>query len=266
MKTIVFVKQILDPDIEPTLFRIDPRTNSVVPPTGSWPRISLLDELAVEVALRLKDAHGGVVTVISLCNEPFLDVLKKPLAMGADELVLLQGSELEGGDAFSTAQALAASAKKVGDYDIILCGSQAGDWDNGQVGLYVAEALGIPCITGAWEVQVEEETVRVSRIFGDSQETVEASLPALVTVGSDVGRARYPGLRGIMAAAKKQPQIWTFQDLDVDPSDVGVSGAMTRVRRLYVGEKDGECEIIQGATPAEAGEKLANRLRELRII
>jgi len=266
MKLLVFVKQIPDPDIPAARFGIDPQTNTVVPPAGSSSVLSLLDELAVEAALRLKDEHGGQVTVVRLCNAPVMNVLKKPLAMGADELILLQDPAFEGGDAFNTAQALAAAASKVGEYDLIVCGTQAGDWDNGQVGSYIAEALNIPCITGVGRMEVSGGKVRAEQTIGDVKMTVEATLPALVTAGNDVGKARYPSLRDIMAAGRKEPLVWSVQDLGVDLAKVGAPGALTRVRRLYVEERAGECEIIGGETPAEAGENLALRLRELKII
>jgi electron transfer flavoprotein beta subunit len=266
LKLLVFVKQIPDPEIPPSLFSIDPQNAAVVPPAGSIPVLSLLDELAVEAALRLKDEHGGEVMVVSLCNDPGMNVLRKPLAMGVDELVLLQDTAFAGGDAFSTAQALAAAAARIGDYDLILCGTQAGDGGNGQVGPYVAQSLDIPCITGGGRIKVTDGKIQVECSNGDTTETVEASMPALVTAGNDVGKVRYPKLRDIMAAGRKQPQVWSAQDLGIDPSNVGITGALTKIRRLYVEEKAGECEIIEGDIPAEAGENLALKLRELRII
>ena len=266
MKLLVFVKQIPDPDIPSARLSVDPQSNTVAPSAGSIPVLSLLDELAVEAALRLKDEHGGEVTVVSLCNDPVMNVVKKPLAMGADELILLQDQAFEGGDAFSTAHALVAAATKVGDYDLILCGTQAGDWDNGQVGPYIAEALDIPCITAVGHLEIVDGKIRGERTVGDVTATVEASLPALVTTGNGVGKARYPKLGDIMAAGRKKPQIWDARELGIDTSRVGVAGALTKVRLLYVEERVGECEIIEGETPAEAGEKLALRLRELRII
>ena len=115
-------------------------------------------------------------------------------------------------------------------------------------------------------MEVSDGKVRGQRTIGDIKMTVEARLPALVTAGNDVGKARYPKLRDIMAAGRKQPQVWSVHDLGVDPSKVGAAGALTRVRRLYVEERVGECEITEGETSAEAGENLALKLRELRII
>ncbi|MBI2856467.1 MAG: electron transfer flavoprotein subunit beta/FixA family protein [Chloroflexi bacterium] len=266
MRFLVFVKQIPDPDIPPTQFRVDPQTNSVLLPSGSSPAISTYDELAVEAALRLRDEQGGEITAVSLCNDPVMNVIKKPLAMGADDLILLQDPAFEGGDAMTTARALAAAARKIGDYDFILCGRQAGDWDNGQVGSYVAELLDIPCIINVGRLEIVNGKVRGERTTRDGKDIVEAPLPALVTAGDEVGVARYPKLRDIMAAGRKQPQVWNVQDLGLDPTTVGEAGAPTKVRRLYVEERASQVEIIEGQTPAEAGKRLALKLRELKII
>lgn len=266
MKILVFVKQIPDPDIPPVNFRVDPQTNTVIPPPGSSPAVSTYDELAVEAALRLRDDQGGDITVVSLCNDPLMNVVKKPLAMGANDLILLQDPAFDGGDAFTTARVLAAAANKIGDYDVILSGRQAGDWDNGQVGSYIAEFLGIPCIINIGRLEVRDGNIRGDRTIADGREIIEAPLPALVTAGDEVGVARYPKLRDIMAAGRMTPTVWNSGDLGVDPSTVGDAGALTKVRRLYVEEKVSECEIIEAESPAEAGEKLALRLREMKII
>ena len=130
----------------------------------------------------------------------------------------------------------------------------------------MAESLGIPCLTIVGKLEVADGKLRAQRTVGDDLETLEASLPVLVTAGNEVGNARYPKLRDIMAAGRKQPLIWSAQDLGLDPSTVGDAGALTKVRRLYVEEKAVQCEILEGETPAEAGEKLALKLRELRVI
>jgi electron transfer flavoprotein beta subunit len=266
MKCLVFVKQIPDPDIPATQFKVDTRTNMVALPAGSTPAISAYDELAVEAALRLRDDLGGEITAVSLCNDPVMNIIKKPLAMGVDELILLQDPDFEGGDAMTTARILTAAAKKIGDYDLILCGRQAGDWDNGQVGSYIAEMLGIPCVINLGGMTVTNGKVRGERTTKDGKDVIEAPLPALVTAGDEVGIARYPKLRDIMAAGRKQPQVWNAQDLGVDPSTVGDAGALTKVKRLYVEEKSSNVEIITGDSPAEAGVNLALKLRELKII
>src|SRR4030042_5823095 len=139
MELIVCVKQVPDPEAPPASFKVDTATNKVVPPPGVPPVISTFDEIAVEAALKVKDAKGGKITVLSLGNNLIRDVVKKPLAMGGDQLILLEDPAYEDGDSWSTAYALATAIKKIGTYDIVFCGRQSSDWDAGQVGLGIAE-------------------------------------------------------------------------------------------------------------------------------
>lgn len=266
MELIVCVKQIPDPEAPPASFKVDPTANKVIPPPGVPPVISPFDENAVEAALRVKDAHGGKITVLSLGNKLVRDVVKKPLAMGADELVLLEDESYEGGDSWATAYALAMAIKKIGTYDIIFCGRVAGDWDAGQVGSGIAEFLGIPSVTVAKKVEVVDGKVKVERLVADGYEVVEAPMPCLVTVTSELGEPRYAPLKGIMAAAKKQPIIWKPQDIGVDPSKVGAQGRLTKLAKLFQPVKEAKCEIIGGDSPAEAAVNLALRLREAKVI
>ena len=266
MELIVCVKQIPDPEAPPASFKVDPTANKVIPPPGVPPVISPFDENAVEAALRVKDARGGKITVLSLGNNLVRDVVKKPLAMGADQLVLLEDASYAEGDSWSTAYALAMAIKKIGTYDIIFCGRVAGDWDAGQVGSGIAEFLGIPSITVAKKVEVVDGKVRVERLVADGYEVVEAPMPCLVTVTSELGEPRYAPLKGIMAAAKKQPIIWKPQDIGVDPSKVGAPGRLTKLSKLFQPVKEAKCEIIGGDSPAEAAVNLALRLRQAKVI
>src|SRR4030067_3023332 len=147
LNMIVCCKQILDPEAPPACFKIDPSTNKVIPPPGVPPVVSPFDEQAVEAALRIKDQQGGKITVISLGTNLLRDVIKKPLSMGADELVLLEDQAFADGDSWSTAYALAMAIKKIGQYDLIFCGRQAADWDTGQVGSGIAEFLNLPIVS-----------------------------------------------------------------------------------------------------------------------
>ena len=126
--------------------------------------------------------------------------------------------------------------------------------------------LGIPCIINIGRLEVRDGRIRGDRTIRDGREIVEAPLPALVTAGDEVGVARYPRMRDIMAAGRKQAEVWNAQDLGLDPSTIGDAGALTKVQRLYVEEKVSECEFIEGESPAEMGVNLALKLRELRII
>lgn len=228
--------------------------------------ISPFDEQAVEAALRLKDVKGGKITVISLGNNLQRDVVKKPLSMGADELILLEDEAFIKGDSWSTAYALAIAIKKVGTFDIIFCGRQASDWDAGQVGSGIAEILGLPCITLAKRIENLDGKLKIERVTVDGVEIVEASLPALITVTNELGEPRYPTIKGIMGAKKKEPIIWKPADIGVTPQQIGVAGRRTKMVKLFQPVREGKCEIIGGETPEEAALKLAIRLREAKVL
>ncbi|MEE9203046.1 MAG: electron transfer flavoprotein subunit beta/FixA family protein, partial [Dehalococcoidia bacterium] len=259
-------KQVPDPEAPPGSLKVDCGDHLVVLPRSFSPVISPFDEQAVEAALRIKDAQGGSITVITLGNNLQRDVVKKPLSMGADELILLEDSAFEGGDTWSTVTALAAAIKKVGDYDLIFCGRQAADWDAGQVGLGLAEILGLPVVSVAQKVEVMDGRVRVERVVPDGYEVIESPTPALITVSNELGEPRYATLKGIMAAAKKQPTVWKPADLGLDPSQVGEAGRNTKLLRLFQPTKEARCEIVEGETPEEAGTLLADRLRSAKVL
>jgi len=130
----------------------------------------------------------------------------------------------------------------------------------------IADLLGLPCVTRASDVKVSDGTLQVERVLSDGFETVETSLPALVTISNELGEPRYPQMREIMAAAKKQVTVWSVADLGLDPSQVGVAGSALSLDRLYVPVHEAKCEFIEGETMDEAAEKLATTLREAKLI
>lgn len=266
MNMIVCCKQVLDPEAPPASFKIDAGSNKVVPPADVPPVISPFDENAVEAALRIKDHQGGKITILSMGNNLVRDVVKKPLSMGADELVLLEDPAFEGGDSWSTAQALAAAIKKIGEFDLIFCGRQAADWDAGQVGSGIAEILGIPSVTLAKKVEVADGKAKIERVVTDGYQVVEVTLPALVTVSNELGEARYATLKGIMAAAKKQPTTWKPADIGIDAAQIGDSGRRSKLVKLFQPVREGKCDFVEADSPAEAGTKLADKLREAKLI
>jgi len=265
MNMIVCVKQVVDPEAPPASFKIDPEGKKVLPPPGVPQVISPFDEQAVEAALRIKDTWGGKITVISLGSNLLRDVVKKPLAMGADELILLEDEVFAEGDSWSTAYALAMAIKKISAFDLIFCGRQAADWDAGQVGSGIAEILGIPCVTVVRKVDIADGKAMVQRVTADGYEVLEVSLPALITVGSEIGEPRYPTIKGIMAAKKKGPVIWNPSDIGADPSQVGAAGRRTKLVRLFQPVHEGKCEIIEGESPEEAAVNLALKLKENKV-
>lgn len=260
---VVCVKQVMDPETPSSAFRVDSETRRVVPAPGIPPVVNGFDENAVEAALRVKEAEGGNITVISLGGEFVMDVMKKPLSMGADELILVQDEAVDGLDSFSTAQALSKAIKKVGEFDLILCGRQASDWDNAHVPLGIAEILGLPCVTVARKLEIVDGGLIVHRSISDGYEVVETSLPAVVTVSNELGEPRYPTLRGIMSASRKTPTVWTAADLGLGPDDLAPKLQLTD---LSIPLSDRQCEVIEGEDEADAGRKLALRLREEKLL
>ncbi len=266
MNTIVCVKQVIDPEAPPASFKIDPDKNEVALPASVSPVIDPYSEYAVEAALRIKDAQGGKITAISLGTNLLPDVVKKPLSMGADELVLLEDEAFTEGDSWSTAYALAMAIKKLGDYDLIFCGRQASDWDAGQVGSGIAEILGLPSVTLARKIDITDGKAKVERVTDDGYEVVEVSLPALITVSNELGEPRYATIKGIMVARRKETVVWKPADIGVEPSQIGAAGRRTRLLKLFQPVREGKCEIAEGESPEEAAVNLAIKLKEAKAL
>jgi electron transfer flavoprotein beta subunit len=262
MKIVVTLKQVPDPDIPPTHFKVDEAARKVVPPAGVAPVMNGYDANALEAALRLKERHGGSVTVVTIGGPEARDTLKRAIAMGADAAVHVQDPALADADSATTAQVLAAAISKVGEYDLILAGRQASDTDAGQVPLGVAEILGLPSVAPAIAIEPSGAGLKVNRVVDDGYQVVEVALPALVAVSSEIGEPRYPPLRGIMAAGRAKIPVWTAADLGIDPA----STRNSTLRRLYVEQREARVDLIEADTPEAAGIALANRLREAKLI
>jgi electron transfer flavoprotein beta subunit len=253
----VCVKQVVDPEAPLSLFEIAPDGKNLVPPPGTPPVLSAFDENALEAALRLKDTVGAKITVLSLGNKMAKPVLKKTIAAGADELILLEDEAFEALDSAQTARALARAIEKLGGVDLVLCGRQAADTDAGQVGIGVAALLDLPAVTVARNVEVAAGTVRVERVTADGYEVVEAGLPALVTASNEIGELRFPPVKATIAAQKVQPTVWTAADLGLDLA----GAARTNLEKYYVPDRNVQCEMITGENPGEIAEGVAQILK-----
>ncbi len=267
MKAIVCVKQIPDPETPAAAFKVDEAAMKVMPAAGIQPVVSPFDAQAVEAALRLRDASGGgQVSLMSLGPDSARDAIKHGLAMGADEGYHLKDPAFEGGDAWTTALALARAIQKVGVPDVILFGRQAADWDQGQVGSLVAEILDLPSATVLRAAELTGSSLKVSRVVADGFETVEIPLPCVLTISNEFGDPRYPQLRQIMQAAKKQVTVLQPADLGLAAGDVGAAGRRVKMHALFQPKSDVHCEIIEGDTPDEKARGLVQKLREAKII
>ena len=270
MKIVVCVKQIPNPEIASSVFRVDEEAKTVIPVPGLPPVISPFDEQAVEAALRIRDAAGadsGIeIIVVTMGPKGARTVIKAALALGADNAVLLSDSAFDNGDGYATARTLAETIRTIGDVDLILTGRQAADWDAGVVGAGIAELLDLPAITFARSVRVADGTVTVERVLEDGIEIVEADLPAVVTASNELGTVRFASLRETMRAAKKPIRDWTPGDIGLDATQVGPVAARRVLERLYIPVNEVECEFIGGDTAAEMAAALARRLHEADLL
>jgi electron transfer flavoprotein beta subunit len=239
----VCVKQVADPEAPLSLFEIASDGRHLVPPPGTPPVLSTFDENALEAALRIKDAVGAKVTVISAGSRLAKPVLKKTIAAGADELILVEDDSFESLEGNGTAKVLTAVIEKIGGADLVLCGRQAADTDAGQVGIGIASILGIPAITLARRVEIVGDLVRVERLTGEGHEVVEADLPALVTVSNELGELRFAPVKAVLAAQREQPIIWTSANLSLDLE----GAARTNLVKFFVPDRDVDCEMISGS-------------------
>lgn len=259
MHVVVCVKQVWDPEFPSVSFKIDEDAGAVIPVPGLALVVSPYDEQAVEAALRLRDA-GVDLRLTILCYGPTSaeHTIRGVLALGADEGILIVDETAESNDNAETATILAAAIRKIGNCDLVLTGRQAADTDAGVVGCGLAMILDLPVITQAMEIQVSDRKVRAIRVLAEHLETVEATLPALVTVTHELGKPRYASLKETMRARRKPMTRWTI-------SELGLSGGSTdavRVVRekLFIPKRDRTCEFISGATAEELAANLARRL------
>jgi len=263
LNILVCIKQVIDPEMPASAFNINTSSKKVEEPEGIPPVINGFCENAVEAALRIKDNNDASITILSIGNKFVTEVMKKPLSMGADNLILIDDPKFENLDAVSTAHVLKAAIKKIGNFDLILCGRQASDWDNALVPLGLSEMLDVPCITIAQKVEIIDQGVIVQRALSNGYEVIESSLPALVTVTNELGDPRYPNLKGIMSASRKIPTIWNSNDLNFDLESLT---AKLKLIDLQIPITDKQCEIIKGDDDQEIGRNLAIKLREAKLI
>lgn len=261
MKILVFVKQVPDTDD----VRLDPRTGNLIR-DGVQSIINPFDANGVEAALQLKAQCGGQVVAISMGPPQADDVLKKALAMGCDESVLISDRALGGADTLATGYPLAKAAEKIGDYDLIICGRHATDAETAQTGPIIAAFLGIPQVTLVDKLSVEDGFAICRRLLPDRYETVKVRLPALVTVCSEINTPRYPTPINIMKALKKPRAVWNAADLGCEPDMIGIPGSPSSNKKIFEPPKRmTETTFFQGDAEAVA-RAIADALEAEKII
>ena len=266
MKIIVCVKQVPD-----TSGKV------AVNPDGTLNRASMQtitnpdDMNAVEAALKLKDATGCKVIVVTMGPAPAAGMLRELMAMGADEGVLVSAREFGGSDTYATSQILAAAINKIGveKEDIVMCGRQAIDGDTAQVGPQIAEKLGIPQVSYAADIQKDGNTVTVKRMLEDGYMTIKVQTPCLITCIKELNNPRYMSVGGVFECYSKPYEVFDYNTLKddplIDPSTIGLKGSPTNIFKSFTPPQKGVGMMLEGADKATC-EKLAGILAAKHLI
>ena len=225
MKIVVLVKHVPDATADRTFSDADHTTDRI----GVDGLLSELDEYAVEEALTIAEANDGEVVVLTMGPEQAADALRKGLQMGASSAVHVVDDALHGSDAVATSLVLEKAIRRIGDVDLVLTGMASTDGGMSVVPAMLGERLGLPHVGFVGELTVADGTVTGRRDGDAASETVEAGLPAIVSVTDQINEPRYPSFKGIMAAKKKPFETWSLSDLDIDPGQVGLAAAWSVV-------------------------------------
>jgi electron transfer flavoprotein beta subunit len=259
MNIVVCMKQVPDTEME----------RSLVPGDNTVDRASVdgvinyLDEFAIEEALKIAEAHGGEVTILSMGPSKAAESIRKALSMGADKAVLVTDDALAGSDAVASSLALAEALKQVG-FDLAIFGSESTDARTGVVPAMVAERLGVPQLTLAGKVDVAGSEVTIRRVTDDGVAVVTGSLPAVVSVNEKINEPRYPTFKGIMAAKKKPVQNLTLADLGLEAGSVGLANAASWVEDFAARPPRSAGVIVKDE--GDGGTKAAGFLAERKFI
>ena len=260
MNIVVCIKQV--PDTNEV--KIDPKTGTLI--RDGIPSIMNPDDKAgLEAALRIKDANGAHVTVVSMGPMQADAVLREALAMGADEGYLISDRAFGGADTWATSSTIASAIEKL-PYDLIITGRQAIDGDTAQVGPQIAEHLGLANISYAEDIKVEGEYVVVKRQFEDRYHVIKAKMPCLITALSELNEPRYMTPGGIFDAYRNgDVKVFTRPDLAVSDDNIGLKGSPTRVFKSFTKGVKAAGQVHE-VEPAEAVDIIINKLKEKFII
>ena len=261
MNIIVCLKQVPGT----TEVKIDPRTNTLIR-HGINSIIKPFDSYALEEGVRLKERYSGKVTAISMGPPQAAEMLRDAISTGADDAILLSDTAFAGSDTLATSTTLAKAIEKIKNYDLVICGRQTLDGDTGQVGPELAEMLGGPFV--AYVSQIEEISggkIRVRRMVEDGYETIETSLPAVITVVKEINVPRLPSLRGLTKAKSAQIPTWTAQDIGAEKDSIGQAGSATWVMKVFYPQRVQLAEMLKG-DPETQVKALIEKLREAKLV
>lgn len=261
MKFVVCIKQV--PNVREVKW--DPLTGALIR-KGIPSIINPSDKNAIEAALQLKEKHGGKVSALSMGPSQVEEALREALAMGVDDAIQLTDRKFAGSDTWATSRTLGLAVRKLGNWDLILCGKEAMDGMTAQVGPELAEFLKIPQLTYAVSIDVADGKVKIRQKLGNVQRVLEASLPALVTVEREINEPRIAPMDRIMEAYEKEIPVWRHEDLDGEAEGFGLDGSPTRLRQVFSPKVlKGDVQMLQGL-PKEVAAELIRVLKEKHIL
>lgn len=256
MKIIVCVKQV--PDAKDV--RLDPVTNTLAR-EGVQSIINPYDQYALEAAVSLKESCGGEVIVLTMGPPQAEEILRLAISCGADSAVLVSDRSFAGADTWATSYTLAKAIRKIGTFDLIICGKQAIDGDTAQVGPGLAIRLGIPFATCIQKIRsADDSSINIERMMDDGYDVLQADYPLLMTVVKDINEPRVPSLKGKMRARKAEITVLTAADIEADPACIGLPGSPTQVVKVFPPEPRGKQAILTGSIDEQV-EQLVDKLK-----
>lgn len=261
MEMIVCIKQV--PDTSEV--KIDPETGTLLR-QGIPTAINPFDKHAVEMALQLKEKHGGHVTVLTMGPPQAKEALQECMAMGGDNVILISDRAFGGADTLATSYTLAAAIRKIKTYDIVFFGRQSIDGETGQVGPETAEHLGISQVTYASSVEIEGRVATVNRECDEGYEVIQVELPVALSVVKTSEEPRYPTLKGTVKAHRMDIPIWSALDLSIDKDRIGIKGSATQVEKIFTPPMRTDCLFIRKDSVEAAVAELMELLSESKIV
>ncbi len=259
MNIVVLMKQVPDTEGDRKLNAAD----NTLDRDAVDPVINYIDEFAIEEGLRLKEAHGGEVTLLTVGPDRATESLRKALSMGADKAIHVSDPALHGSDAIQTAKVIAKALATV-EWDVAIAGSEATDSRMSVVPALVAEALGAPQLSLARKVTVDGATVTIERVTDTGYASVAASTPAVISVVEKINEPRYPSFKGIMAAKSKPIATLALADLGVAADEVGLASAWTAVSSFENAPPRAAGQTVKDE--GDGGVKIADYLASKKLV
>ena len=261
VRILVCAKQAIDV----SQVKVDTGTRRLI--TVDAPKkISDFDKNALEEAVRLKEKFGGEIITVTVGAEDANTTMREALAMGADKSYIISDPAFNDSDTRAISYVLAEAVKKLGPFDIIFCGEASIDSFSAIVGPRLADRLNIPLITYVKKLTLEGDTVTVERSLEDSEETIKAKTPVLLTATKELNEARIPALMAIMRASKKEVVVWNAADLNIEKEKVGEAGSSIKILSVLAPKVERKRIAIKGETPEETAEMLAKALIQEGVI